>query len=149
MLAVSSRCSDTMLSASRGTRGLAFVVIKKDGADRSTVELMSRKLVEVTDLLLIHVTEAAYPDSKGISSLIEESMVVHRSRTAAVVSLSSDLGLTDVDRCGGRRGDEESRVSGVRLSGSSLQPLIIELSEMSVTYRYASAISDAAVGPMV
>ena len=49
MLAISSRCSDAMLVAVRGTSGLALVVIKKDGADRSTVELMSRKLVEVAD----------------------------------------------------------------------------------------------------
>ena len=58
-----------MLGAFRGASGLALVVIKKDGADRSTVELMSRKLVEVADLFYIHVIEAAHPDSKGISSL--------------------------------------------------------------------------------
>ena len=71
-------------------------------------------------------------------------MVVHRSRTAATVSVSSDLELTDVDMCGGRRGDEESEVAGSGLSGSSLQLLTNELSEMSVTYRYASAFSEAA-----
>ena len=34
-----------------------------------TVELMSRKLVEVAELLEIYVVDTAYPDSKGIGSL--------------------------------------------------------------------------------
>ena len=69
MLAISSRCSGTMLGTSHGASGVALVVIKEDGVGRRTVEFMSRKLVEVADLFDIYVIETTHPDSKGISSL--------------------------------------------------------------------------------
>jgi len=96
MLTVSSRCSDAMLVAVHRTSGLALVVIKKDGADRSTVKLMSRKLVEITDLFYVDMIEAAYTDSKGISSL---SRGEHGSAPFTNGGSGKPLFGFEIDRC--------------------------------------------------
>ena len=130
-----------MLGASHGAGGLALVVIKKDGADWRTVEPMGRKLVEVADLFDIHVIETTHPDSKGVRILNRGE---HGSAPLANGGNGKLLLRFGID--GSRHVRRAAERAGSR--GSSLQPLINELSEMSVTYRYASAFSKAAAGPM-
>ena len=69
VLAISSRSSIPMLSASRRARGLALVVVEENGVQRRMEELVGRELVEVADFFEPYVVEAAHTSSEGISIL--------------------------------------------------------------------------------